>query len=68
MRSDFDNDPLTGETLSEDDDAIVRSLTCGHCGCSMEVWEPSLNEMKSGEYEYWNDYFKNIQSDADVEQ
>ena len=68
MRSDFDNDPLTGETLCEDDDAIVRSLTCGHCGCSMEVWEPSLNEMNSGENEYWNDYFENDQNDSDVEQ
>lgn len=57
MRSDFENDPITGETLDEDDDAIVRSLTCGHCGCSMEVWETSVNEMKSGKYKHWNDYF-----------
>lgn len=57
MRSDFENDPNTEETLDEDDDAIVRSLTCGHCGCSMEVWEPSLNEMKSGKYKHWDGYF-----------
>lgn len=57
MRSDFDCDPMTGETIPEEDDAIVRSLVCGHCGCSMEVWEPSENEMKSGKYPYWKDYF-----------
>lgn len=59
MRSDFYDDPSDEEGhLNEDDDAIVRSLTCAHCGCSIEVWEPSPNEMKSGKYPYWEEYFK----------
>lgn len=59
MRSDFYDDPSDdGMHLHEDDDAIVRSLTCGHCGCGIYVWEPSQNEMKSGKYPYWKEYFK----------
>lgn len=59
MRSDFYDDPSDdGMHLHEDDDAIVRSLTCGHCGCGIYVWEPSQNEMKSGKYPYWEEYFK----------
>lgn len=62
MRSDFYDDPSDEEErLHEDDDAIVRSLTCGHCGCSVEVWEPSPNEMKSGKYPYWDKYFKEME-------
>lgn len=57
MRSDYFDDPSDdGEHLDEDDDSIVRSLTCGHCGCSIEAWEPTPNEMKSGEYPYWDGY------------
>ena len=59
MRSDFYDDPSDdGMHLHEDDDAIVRSLTCGHWGCGIYVWEPSQNEMKSGKYPYWEEYFK----------
>lgn len=59
MRSDFYDDPMhTEDNLNDEDDAIVRSCTCAHCGCSIEVWEPTYNEMKSGEYPYWNEYFK----------
>ena len=50
MRSDYD------ESLSEDDDSIVRSLTCSGCGCSVEVVEPSKNEIKSGKYPHWKGY------------
>ena len=53
MRSDFYNDE-EGQ-LQEDDDAIVRSLTCSHCGCYIEVWEPTPNEMRSGKFPYWNE-------------
>ncbi len=52
MRSDFYNDEE--DQLQEDDDAIVRSLTCSHCGCYIEVWEPTPNEMKSGKFPYWD--------------
>ena len=52
MRSDFYDDEE--EHLQEDDDAIVRSLTCGHCGCYIEVWEATSNEMRSGNFPYWN--------------
>lgn len=57
MRSDFYNDPADGEEeqLQEDDNAIVRSLVCSHCGCYIEVWEPSPNEMRSGDFPYWNE-------------
>lgn len=51
MRSDYE-----GEDLSEDDDSLVRSLTCGGCGCVVEVIEPSKNEMKSGKYPHWKGY------------
>ena len=52
MRSDFYDDEE--DQLQKDDDAIVRSLTCGHCGCYIEVWEPTPNEMRSGNFPYWN--------------
>lgn len=57
MRSDFYDDPSDdGNHLDDDDDdAIVRSMTCAHCGCSIEVWEPTPNEMKSGKYPYWKE-------------
>lgn len=33
MRSDYFNDPMDEDNnLKDDDDAIVRSLVCGHCG------------------------------------
>lgn len=54
MRSDYD-DTIT----NEDDDSIVRNLTCSGCGCEVEVEEPSLNEMKSGKYPHWEDYIEN---------
>lgn len=60
MRSDYYNDPSGDFILDEDDDAIVRSLVCGHCGCSIEVWEPTPNEMRSGKYPYWNEKNENI--------
>lgn len=50
MRSDFD-----GDERSDKDDAIVRSLVCANCGCSVEVWEPTENEMKKGTYPYWKE-------------
>ena len=53
MRSDFYNDEE--DQLQEDDDAIVRSLTCSHCGCYIEVWEPTSAEMRSGKFPYWNE-------------
>lgn len=53
MRSDFYNDEE--DQLQEDDDAIVRSLTCSHCGCYIEVWEPTPKEMRSGNFPYWNE-------------
>ena len=53
MRSDFYNDEE--DQLQEDDDAIVRSLTCSHCGCYIEVLEPTPNEMRSGKFLYWNE-------------
>ena len=53
MRSDFYNDEE--DQLQEDDDAIVRSLTCSHCGCYIEVWETTPNEMRSGKFPYWNE-------------
>ena len=53
MRSDFYNDEE--DQLQEDDDAIVRSLTCSHCGCYIEVWETTPNEMRSGNFPYWNE-------------
>ena len=53
MRSDFYNDEE--DQLQEDDDAIVRSLTCSHCGCYIEVWEPTSAEMGSGKFPYWNE-------------
>ena len=52
MRSDFYNDEE--DQLQEDDDAIVRSLICSHCGCYIEVWEPTSAEMRSGKFPYWN--------------
>ena len=52
MRSDFYNDEE--EQIQEDDDAIVRSLVCSHCGCYIEVWEPTSAEMRSGKFPYWN--------------
>lgn len=59
MRSDSYDDPSDdGNHLDEDDDAIVRSMTCAHCGCGIEVWESTPNEMKSGKYPYWEEYFK----------
>ena len=68
MRSDFYDDPMDEENrLKDDDDAIVRSLTCGHCGCNMEVWEPTPNEMKSGEYPFWNEYFKERENENNEE-
>lgn len=54
MRSDYYDDPISGESLSEEDDSIVRSIVCGHCGCPHHVWEPSPNEINSGKYPYWN--------------
>lgn len=51
MRSDYE-----GEYLNEDDDSLVRSLTCGSCGCAVEVIEPSKNEIKSGRFPHWKDY------------
>ena len=53
MRSDFYNDEE--DQLQEDDDAIIRSLTCSHCGCYIEVWEPTSAEMRSGKFPYWNE-------------
>lgn len=53
MRSDFYNDEE--DQLQEDDDAIVRSLICSHCGCYIEVWEPTPNETRSGKFPYWNE-------------
>lgn len=53
MRSDFYNDEE--DQLQEDDDAIVRSLICSHCGCYIEVWEPTSAEMRSGKFPYWNE-------------
>lgn len=50
MRSDYD------EKLSEEDDSLVRSLVCGSCGCSIEVIEPSENEVKSEKYPHWKGY------------
>ena len=52
MRSDFYDDEE--EHLQEDDDAIVRSLVCSHCGCYIEVWEPTSAEMRSGNFPYWD--------------
>ena len=52
MRSDFYNDEE--DQLQKDDDAIIRSLTCSHCGCYIEVWERTPNEMRSGNFPYWN--------------
>ena len=46
MRSDFYNDEE--DQLQEDDDAIVRSLTCSHWGCYTEVWEPTPSRMRRG--------------------
>ena len=55
MRSDLHDDPADEEgNLQEDDDAIIRSLTCSHCGCYIEVWEPTPNEMRSGNFPYWD--------------
>ena len=55
MRSDFHDDPADKEEqIQEDDDAIVRSLTCGHCGCYIEVWEATPNEIKNGNFPYWD--------------
>ena len=53
MRSDFYNDEE--DQLQEDDDAIVRSLICSHCGCYIEVWEATPNEMRSGNFPYWDE-------------
>ena len=52
MRSDFYNDEE--DQLQKEDDAIIRSLTCSHCGCYVEVWETTPNEMRSGNFPYWN--------------
>lgn len=52
MRSDFYDDEE--DQLQKDDDAIIRSLTCSHCGCYIEVWERTPNEMRSGNFPYWN--------------
>lgn len=52
MRSDYFDE------LKDEDDAIVRSLVCGHCGCSIKVYEPTINEMKSCQFPYWTDYFR----------
>lgn len=49
MRSDFE------EGLSDDDDSIVRSLTCAHCGSPVEVTEPSQNEIKDSKYDFWKE-------------
>ena len=53
MRSDFYDDEE--DQLQKDDDAIIRSLTCSHCGCYIEVWETTPNEMRSGNFPYWNE-------------
>lgn len=53
MRSDFDyNDD--GTELDEENDAIVRSLTCSSCGAAIEVFEPTLQEQQSGKFPFWN--------------
>ena len=52
MRSDFYDDEE--DQLQKDDDAIIRSLTCSHCGCYIEVWETTPNEMRSGNFPYWD--------------
>ena len=53
MRSDFYDDEE--DQLQKDDDAIIRSLACSHCGCYIEVWETTPNEMRSGNFPYWNE-------------
>ena len=53
-------------TKDNDADSEEDYITCGdqgfgncaHCGCSIEVWEPSPNEMKSGKYPYWEGHSK----------
>lgn len=62
MRSDYYDDPMSNETLDENDDAIVRSCTCSQCGCNIEVWEPSLNEMNSGIFPFWNNCESNVEN------
>ena len=60
MRSDFYDDPSDEEGhLHEDDDAIVRSLTCAHCGCYIEVWELTPAEQKN--IHLYQKIFKNKQ-------
>lgn len=50
MRSDFNAD-----LADTDKDSLVRTLTCGHCGCGVEVTEPSEFEIKNSTYKYWQD-------------
>lgn len=50
MRSDFDD-----TIKDEKDDAIVRNMTCSDCGCTVDVYEPSYNEIISGKYPYWKE-------------
>lgn len=68
MRSDWDEE-VQAQYLDENgnddyskmnpDDAIVRSCTCSVCGAGIEIWEPTLNEMK--DYPYWSDYLKELE-------
>ena len=51
--SDFMKSEIYGEELNDDDDAIVRNLSCGHCGASYEVCETSENDKKN--YPFWKE-------------
>lgn len=53
MRSDFIVDQAEYDAVSDDDDAIIRCCTCANCGCLVEAWEPTVNEVKNGQYEFY---------------
>lgn len=41
------------EYYREEEDAIVQSYHCPHCGTDYEMYHPSAEEMK--EYKYWTE-------------
>lgn len=49
--NDFMRSDLEPDIESEEDDSLVRELTCSGCNSAFTVYEPSPNEMKK--YPYW---------------
>jgi hypothetical protein len=53
MRSDFIVGQAEYDAVSDDDDALIHCCTCSNCGCLVEALEPTVNEVKNGQYEFY---------------